>query len=171
MDQKYYLNLRNRFRPKKTRTVFVLESPPASGKYFYDTTGFVSEPLFAAMMELLSIEPGTKQEGLEYFSNMGHFLVDASYEPVNKLKEKAREKTILDNYKNLVQDLNSLGNPNTINYVLIKANICRLLEPRLKAQGFNVVNNGIVVPFPSTGQQNNFREEIAKVFISEAKNA
>jgi len=164
MTKEEYLHLRNHYRPTKLTTVFVLESPPASGKYFYDDNGFVSEPLFSAMMELLNFAPQTKQEGLEYFSRAGHFLVDATYEPVNELKGKAREKVILNNYENLVKDLRGLGDPKIINFVLIKANICRLLQQKLKSDGFNVVNNGVIVPFPSTGQQGRFREKISAIF-------
>jgi hypothetical protein len=40
--------------------------------------------------------------------------------------------------------------------VLIKANVCRLLEPELEADGFKVLNGGRIVPFPGYGHQNNF---------------
>lgn len=92
----YYLQLRNRYRPTQIKTVFVLESPPASGKYFYDKSGLISEPLFSAMMELLNFKAKTKHDGLEYFADTGHFLVDATYEPVNELKEKTRDNKTLD---------------------------------------------------------------------------
>lgn len=164
MNKEYYLELRNRYKPVHIETVFILESPPASGKYFYDEEGLITEPLFAAMMKLLSYDPQNKKEGLEYFSNTGHFLVDATYQPVNELKARTRENTILNSYSDLVDDLENLGNPNTIKFVLIKANICRLLEDRLITDGFHVVNKGVAVPFPSTGQQNNFRERIAEVY-------
>jgi hypothetical protein len=164
MTKEDYFHLRKHYQPSKITTVFVLESPPASGKYFYDESGLVSEPLFSAMMELLNFAPQTKQKGLKYFSSTGHFLVDATYEPVNKLKGKVRENAILNNYGNLVKDLRSLGNPKIINFVLIKANICRLLEPKLKSSGFNVINNGVILPFPSTGWQEDFREKIPWIF-------
>ena len=46
------------------KIVFVLESPPKSGLYFYKP-GAVSEPLFSAMMkDVLEIKPQTKEEGL-----------------------------------------------------------------------------------------------------------
>jgi hypothetical protein len=171
VNKEYYLELRNRYKPAHIKTVFILESPPASGKYFYDETGLISEPLFSAMMELLSYKPQNKKEGLKYFSSTGHFLVDATYEPVNKLKGRARENTILNSYSDLADDLKNLGNPDTINFVLIKANICRLLQDRLIADGFNVVNKGVTIPFPSTGQQGNFRKMISQVYQFNLVNA
>ena len=43
-----------------------------------------------------------------------------------------------------------------VKLILVKANICRMLEEPLKAVGFNVVNNGIIVPFPGSGHQKQF---------------
>ena len=40
--------------------------------------------------------------------------------------------------------------------VLLKANVCRLLEPKLRSDGFNVLNNGRVVYFPSHGWSREF---------------
>jgi hypothetical protein len=53
MDKDYYLRLRNRFRPSKLQVILFAESPPASGKYFYDENGSVGEPLFRALMNFL----------------------------------------------------------------------------------------------------------------------
>jgi hypothetical protein len=46
-----YLSLRREFEPTTITLVIVAESPPASGKYFYDPDGEVSEPLFNALSE------------------------------------------------------------------------------------------------------------------------
>lgn len=164
MEKEDYLTLRNKYFPKLLKYVFVLESPPASGKYFYDDQGSISEPLFSAMMKLLNCKPRNKRDGLDYFADTGHFLVDATYEPVNKFSDKIRDKKILENYENLVADIESLGSPTQLEFILVKANVCRLLESRLSDKGFKVRNKGIVIPFPSTGQQSNFSKEIKKIY-------
>ena len=163
MNEKYYLSLRNKYVPKNLKIVFVLESPPASGKYFYDKNGSVGEPLFSAMMKLLEFEPQDKREGLKYFAESGYFLVDATYEPVNTLKGKNRKDKILENYPNLFADLRKFCVSKQIKVILVKANICRLLEPRLFSDGFNVQNQGVIVPFPSNGWQNKFRIAVQEV--------
>ena len=163
-----YLRLRNRYKPVGLNTVFILESPLASRDYFYDQNGRMTEPLFSSMMKLLHFIPLTKTDGLEYFSETGHFLVHATYKPVNRMTDKARNDTIISGYDDLVYDLESLGNRYLIRFVLIKANICRLLEPKLKKDGFKVVNNGVVVPFPSNGQKEAFRKKISEVFAFNA---
>jgi hypothetical protein len=71
--------------PEHPRVIFVFESPPASGNYFYkpERTGY--EPLFDAMMkDVLRIEPPqNKHEGLRAFADRGFLLLDATYTPVN----------------------------------------------------------------------------------------
>jgi len=166
MDKDYYAKLRNKYLPSDLRVIFVAESPPASGKYFYNEDGSLGEPLFRAMMNVLDIKPTTKTEGLKAFRQTGHLLVDATYTPVNKFQGKRRELTILSDYKNLTHDLKNLcGNKNP-DVILIKANICRLLERKLRSDGFNVKNGGVIVPFPSNGQQKNFLREMNKIYRS-----
>jgi hypothetical protein len=59
-----YLRMRERYLPEHPKIIFVLESPPKSGKYFYNPEGLISEPLFSAMMKgVLEIKPTTKDEG------------------------------------------------------------------------------------------------------------
>ena len=164
MNKEYYLRFRNKYCPTNIKTVFILESPPASGKYFYDESGNVSEPLFKAMMKLLKFNPTKKKEGLRLFRDTGHFLVDATYKPVNKLKRKIRNDTILENYENLVKDIKNICDSKKINIILVKANVCRLLEIKLRYEGFNIRNKGVVIPFPSNGQQRNFCREMKKVY-------
>jgi hypothetical protein len=91
-----YLDLRRRYEPESIRLVIIAESPPASGKYFYDPAGAPSEPLFAALMGQLHLSPLTKEEGLRGFQRSGWVLVDATYEPVNKLISKSSRNRVID---------------------------------------------------------------------------
>jgi len=163
MNISYYLNLRQQYHPRILQFIFILESPPISGLYFYDENGNISEPLFSEMMKLLNFKPQNKREGLLFFRNCGYLLVDATYRPVNNLKGKIRDEEILKNFKYLVEDLNDICNEIRIPIILVKANICRMLESKLKQEGFNIVNNGAIIPFPSTGQQKRFHQEISKI--------
>ncbi len=162
MNKDYYLRLRNKYLPNKLKYIFVLESPPALGKYFYDESGKISEPLFKAMMELLAFNPKNKGEGLRLFQKNGYFLVDATYQPVNKLKGKKRTDVVLCHFRELVEDLKKLRADRQIPIILVKANICRMLDRRLTQEGFVVQNKGVVVPFPSNGWQKRFLEQINK---------
>jgi hypothetical protein len=52
---------------------------------------------------------------------------------------------------------------NEVPLVLIKANVCKLLEPKLKEEGFNVLNEGRMVPFPSHGHQRVFDSRFREI--------
>lgn len=158
-----YLHYRDSYTPAITQIIFVLESPPASGLYFYNPEGSAKEWLFKAMMkDVLEIEPRTKEEGLEKFAAAGFLIVDATYTPVNDLDDDEADAIILRDFPLLIQDLRKHAGSKT-RIVLVKANVCRILEPKLRQAGFNVLNQAIRIPFPSTGQQNKFRVSVRAV--------
>jgi hypothetical protein len=158
-----YLAHRRRYQPESIRLVIIAESPPASGRYFYDITGTPREPLFAALMRQLRLSPVTKESGLREFQQIGWVLVDATYEPVNALNRASRDGVIARDYLLLRDDLAELLSDRSIPLVLIKANVCRILEPKLTKDGFNVLNRGRVIFFPSTGQQKKFEQQFGAV--------
>jgi hypothetical protein len=160
MEKSRYLDFRNRYTPKPVKIIFVLESPPASGKYFYNPDGSMKEPLFKAMMkDVLGFTPSSKGEGLRRFAAAGFFLIDATYTPINRLKGKARDAIVLRDFPLLARALRKYAKRKT-KVVLVKANICRLLEQKLTDARFNVLNHGVRIPFPSSGQQNKFHAAI-----------
>lgn len=163
MNRDYYLRLRKKYLPIKLNLLFILESPPVSGKYFYDETGKTTEPLFRAFMKILSYNPFDKKDGLEHFKSNGYILVDATYKQVNKLRGKIRDYTILSDYSRLIEDLETLSPKRNVPIILVKANICRMFDERLTEMGFNILNKGVVIPFPSHGQQKKFHLEMSTV--------
>jgi hypothetical protein len=165
-DRDYYLRLRREYDPESIRLVIVAESPPASGKYFYDPTGSTKEPLFAAIMLQLGISPDTKHDGLDELRQRGWVLVDATYQPVDKLAKDAshdRDAVIAKDYPLLLEDLASLMPDRNVPAVLVKANVCRILEPMLLRDGFTVLNDGRAIYFPSNGRQPDFEKQFAAV--------
>jgi hypothetical protein len=164
-----YLSFRRKFEPENVKLVIVAESPPASdeGKYFYNPDGKITEWLFAALMKQLGVEPKTKDEGLREFQRQGWTLIDATYEPVNKREsEAAKKEVILRDYPLLRDDLKRLLPDLSTPVVLVKANVCRLLEPKLTADGFNVINKGQSVSFPAFGQQPDFHRQFRAILKS-----
>lgn len=91
-------------------------------------------------------------------------LIDATYTPVNHdhLSQQERNRRILHDLPVLVEELRGYVASNT-GVVLVKANVCTLLEPVLTAHGFPILNRGRTIPFPSNGQQNRFREAVREV--------
>jgi hypothetical protein len=157
-----FVALRNQYLPKNIKTIFVFESPPAHNGYFYDPSGKSSELLYRSIMKALFDEvPEIKSVGLKMFQDRGFILINPIYEPVNKLSEKLANKKILDNYEEFVQDLlNIIGQKKDTKIILVKANICRLLEGKLLESGFNVINNGVIIPFPMHYHFNSFKDKV-----------
>ena len=133
--------------------VFILESPPASGKFFFSESGSTSEPLFAAMMKFLGVQPKTKKEGLLAFKNKGYFLIDSTYVPVNKDDTKVKNRKIVFDIPNLVRDLDQSVSDSKTKIVLVKKNIYGILYGPLMAIGYKVVNKTFI-PFPVRSQKN-----------------
>ena len=159
----WYLSLRRQYGPAHVRFILVAESPPISGRYFYDPTGSVSEPLFRAIMQCRELDPATKDAGLCDLREAGWILVDSTYEAINALTGSDRDKIIIRDYPLLRDDLLTLVSDRRIPLILIKANVCQLLAPRLSEDGFNVLNRGRTVYFPSHGRQNEFQQQISTI--------
>ena len=73
---------------------------------------------------------------------------------------------IVGGYQSLREDLARRSPDRFVPLILIKENVCRLLEARLKEDGFNVLNSGRVIYFPSHGRQKDFHRQFAAVLKS-----
>jgi hypothetical protein len=179
-----YADLRARYTPEHPKIIFVLESPPVSGKYFYDPNGFTTEPLFSGMIrDVLELSPKTKDDGLMEFTARDYLLLDATYAPVNipgkrGARNKASAKQITKDLPLLVAELRKHTYPDT-HLVLVMANVRKLLDKKLKAEGFTVLNDKLlqvprdrittrrlthgVIPFPGNGWPIEFRATVRHV--------
>jgi hypothetical protein len=110
------------------------------------------------MMQQLGFVTATKEDGLREFQKRGCVLVDATYEPVNRLSPSARDAVIDRDYPLLRDDLAGLKLNAKTPMILIKSNVCRALESKLIRDGFHVLNSGTLIPFPSNGRQTEFRD-------------
>jgi hypothetical protein len=163
-----YAGMRARYTPRCSKIIFILESPPISGKYFYNPEGRTSEPLFSAMMkDVLEMSPKTKHDGLTEFATHGYLLIDATYVPANlpgsaSAQNNSAAVQIQQDFPLLVEELNRHVQVDT-RLLLVKANVCRLLDKPLKQHGFGVLNGNLAIPFPSNGQQPRFRAMVRQV--------
>lgn len=75
--------LRRSYRPKQVRLLFVGESPPASGRFFYAR----DSGLYRAMLQTFAtVDPAiTDQNFLPVFQASGSYLVDLCPVPVDRL--------------------------------------------------------------------------------------
>lgn len=157
--ESYYKKLRDKFLPEKLKVVFVLESPPFSGKYFYDPKGNKKEYLFKIMMKFIDYKPQDKLDGLKEFSKRGYFLIDSTYDQINGVKNfKKRNYKIITNIPNLVNDLEKIVKSKRVKIIPIQKNVCKIISGPLESVGFNVLNRDI--PFPHFTQVKCFFEKL-----------
>jgi len=154
------LTLRYKFEPASVKLVVIADSPPKPRLYFYDPLGRVTEPLFAAMMNALCYKPTTKEDGLHEFRRRGGLLVNATYRPLDGLTHAAYVEAIQQSYPALLDELLKMVPEKLAPILLIKARLCRLLEPKLKADGFTMPYKGIRITslLKTAGK---FREQFA----------
>lgn len=156
-----YIQLRNAYLPTDIHVVFVAESPPAGHGYIYDPSGKPSELFFRSMMRLLFQKDfETKELGLRAFADAGCVLVNPIYTPVNRLPDADADEMILNNYPRFLEDLLSIGVTKQTPIILIKKNICLLLDERLQQDGYRVLNNGEIIPFPMHYHFETFRSKV-----------
>lgn len=165
----YYHRQRSRFTPVNPRLVLIAESPPISGKYFYDTNGKPSEPLFKAVMsDILKIEPPTKEAGLVALRDAGIVLLDATYTPLNDGRsDREKREIIRQDFPGLLKLLQATTKRKTTPILIIKSNVYREIGSRLEELDYNVINQRFAVPFPSNGHQGCF-EAIVHFLLRDA---
>jgi hypothetical protein len=62
-----------------------------------------------------------------------------------------------------VNDLAALMPDRSIPLILIKENVCRMLEHKLTEDGFNMLNRGSVIYFPASGRQKDFHRQFGAI--------
>ncbi|RLA41701.1 MAG: hypothetical protein DRR42_24345 [Gammaproteobacteria bacterium] len=159
----YYSNLRAPFAPSEVNLVLLFESPPDSGRYFYDPNGKTTEPLFSAVMKLLRWNPVTKAEGLELLRDTGIILLDATYQQVNNMSDVQRREIMRSEYEQLEERLPDA--PILIGMV----KVLDAVGQRLKDEGYEVLNNRVRVPFPSNGNQKKFHTMASRLLEGEKR--
>ena len=80
--------LRRRYRPKRIRLLFIGESPPASGRFFYQR----DSGLYRAIRDTFRMVDPTVTDAtfLEIFQRSGCYLIDACASPVDHLDARSR---------------------------------------------------------------------------------
>ena len=151
--------LREQFRPNRVTLLFVGESPPASGKFFYDKgpmTRFTATAFEAA--HELTFSPTDPKEFLTYFKRCGCFLDDISHSPIDGLAAEDRTRRLAESVADFARRLAAFK-PKAIVVALKK------IEPhaRIAAAQAGLQVPIHVVPFPGYGHQTKYIERLAEI--------
>ena len=88
-------NAREQYRPRHLTILFVGESPPASGGYFYFGKGTVFASTQRAFAQAFQRTFSNPAEFFRFFQHSGCFLEDLSHDPVDNLASLERERAII----------------------------------------------------------------------------
>ncbi len=162
MMEEYSIS-RNRFKPSNVKLLFVAESPPYSGGYFYFVRTIGKDHLFRETMKALSVWPlrrplrkGFDKTGLlEEFCSRGFFLIDTCERPVDRLSPKARRISIAREASGLASRAKDLD-PGSM--VIVKKTVYGPVCYALESIGLgDRILNTEPLPFPSHGNQKRYR--------------
>jgi hypothetical protein len=144
---------RKRFRPNRITTLFVGESRPHSGAFFYDQ----NSNLFKAMKK--AFDAG--DDFLELFQTSGFYLDDLVEEPVNKIEKRARKARCRENIPSLAARIKKY-NPEAI--VILMCGIRPMVVEAMFKAGLTY--EPYCTPFPTFGNQRRFHEAMIKIIPS-----
>jgi hypothetical protein len=147
---------RERFRPRRITTLFVGESAPHSGDFFYrGNTAMMSH-----MKRAVELAFGKSDDFLRSFQAFGWYLDDLVLEPVNHLPRPERTAVCLAAQKSLADRIKTYQ-PEAI------VSLLKRIEPIVTAAaimaGSDATRYG--VPFPGMGQQQRFQDQMAAIIL------
>lgn len=158
-----YAAARNKYRPGKVNVLFIAESPPSSGGYFYCEKSIGKDHLFRETMKALEFWPMDrpmrrgcdKRPMLNKFRSNGFFLIDTCELPIDRLQPRQRRISTIQGALTLPRRLEQLG-PNRI--LIVKKTVFKPVSQALNETGFrDKILNRNALPFPSHGNQKKFR--------------
>lgn len=160
MAQNEFEVLRVSYKPNPVRILFIGESRPAQGTFFYCG----DSNLYRYTKE--AFETATRRYfDLTFFKAKNCWLYDVCDIPVNKdLTPAQRKQIIRQNLPNLVNTVKEI-NPEYI--IVVKMGELRdEVKPKLYDLGYIDGTNTFYLPFPSTGRQKEYRDQLTKVLKS-----
>jgi hypothetical protein len=149
--------IRETFMPMRVCVLFVAESPPASGKFFYVNSGMTTFTS-RAFEKARGISFCSADDFLEYFKDSGCYLVDLTETPVNKLKGTIREENLVLGVNSLAERI-KLMRPEVVVCVLKK--IEKHVEKAVIQSGVSLTT--YITPFPGNGHQNKYISALAEI--------
>lgn len=168
-----YKEAREAFKPAEVNVLFLAESPPNKPNRFFYFPGITTgDSLFLHLIrevfpELKNIETkqlrARKEELLLRFRDAGFWVLDSSDNVLikgltqsQKIKALKEEQHFLNNRIHEFKETTKIV---LLSVAVFKANYTYLIE-----KGYEILNHS-PIPFPGSGQQNNFKRAFAQLGI------
>ena len=164
-----YKKYAKRYKPKNIRYLVIGESPPYTPndeelRYFYNDKNIDSSQILLSSVAYSFINKkfykgDNKKELLKNLVAKDLVLIDATYEPINKIKnQQARISKILEAYPQLKQNINQLSLSDDAKIFLIHNNVVKAIGNKLRTDfnGYRIFDIG----FPRYYNDDNFKRKI-----------
>jgi len=148
--------LRERYLPEQVRILFVGESPPASGRFFYQA----DSGLYRAIREvfLLAFRDLREERFLESFQSLGCYLVDLCGRPVDRLSARSRRRVCAAGEIRLARKIRRLD-PEMIVVVV------RSIGDNVRRAAKNAGWTGLQIVLPYPGRWHRYRQEFRRKLV------
>lgn len=146
---------RRKYKPKNIRYLFVGESMPDGGTFFY----FQNSNLYSYTKQVfLQNFDWPPKEFLNYFKSNSFYLDDLCQEPINQLAESEKRKARKAYEPSLAE---RIKNYNPLIIISIPKSINKNVENAIVQSGLSVKN--ISISFPAQGNQHKFTNELGEI--------
>ena len=150
--------LREKFKPKKIKVLFLAESPPENDTFFFSAKGGFYNYTKQVFIELFEEEIEKYDDFLHYFQNKGYFLDDLCHDP-KTFKEIRSNKNI---YIKELRGRLKLCNPQAIIITLKRIN--GLAHEAIEQSNISIKPELIfTLSFPGNGWQNEYKSGLRTV--------
>ncbi len=145
--------LRKSFRPDAITTLFVGESAPDSGRFFYSG----NSSLFYAMKRAF----GSRETFLDDFKQKGFYLDDLVLTPINKLEKRERSRLRQEAATGLARRLMNYK-PKAV--VIVMRAIKPMVQEAMRKAG--IIYDPFCVPHPAFGNWTRFHTAMTEIMNS-----
>ena len=146
---------RNDFKPSKTKILFVGESRPSGGTFFYDK----NSNLYRYTKE--SFENVGIDFSLAKFKEMECWLYDVCKEPIDFINSKSKKREIINKYIPDLKNEIKLLSPKYI--IVVKKTCMEKVFAAILESGYSENINAFNTSFPSCGNQNKYVDELTRI--------
>jgi hypothetical protein len=155
-----YEQLRHSYKPDKIRVLFVGESPPAGGTFFYKADSNLYHFTQRAFLDVFDV--GFEDKGfLDSFKSIGCYLEDLCPTAINKTNKAERKRQWVAGVESLTKCIRAAPAPPRAIVIVMRAIAPHVNKAACKA---GVDSTRIYsLPFPAFGHQQSYLVELIEV--------
>lgn len=156
---RYREELRLSYRPAEVRVLFIGESPPANGTFFYLENSNLWLYTRKAFQSVYGAALPKDMSFCEFFMSKGCYLEDLCLVPVNRMNKAERQRACKASAALLARRI-SLLSPKAV--ICVRMSIVRQVRSAMAKAGLQAVPM-YSLPFPSCGHQREYVEGLARL--------